>query len=132
MERFLLAGGSPSAPGRPRLRIFGSILLLGLLGLLVALLGTPAPEIAVTNASGLEVARVEARVGDLAFPLGKLAASDSARVPLGLRGAGPLSVRVRFEDGREHAVDAGYFAPGMRDRPRIAILGPDSVAVRVE
>lgn len=113
------------------MRIFGSILLLGLLGLLVALVGTPAPELALTNRSGLDVHSVEARVGDISFPLGAVAAADSLQRPVGIRGAGPLSVRVRFADGREHSVDAGYYAPGMAGRPRIAILAPDSVAVDV-
>jgi len=112
------------------MRIFGTILLLGLVGLLVALLGTPAPELLVTNSSGLAVRSVEARIGELAFPLGSLAAADSIGLPLGLRGAGPLSIRVRFEDGSETSVDAGYFAPGMRGHPQIAILGPDSLRVR--
>ncbi|NNM33385.1 MAG: hypothetical protein HKO53_09980 [Gemmatimonadetes bacterium] len=112
------------------MRLFASILMLGLLVLLVVTLGSPPPHLSVVNRSGQPVRAVEASVGSVSFHLDAVGVADSVEVPIPLRGAGPLRVRVEFEDGRTGEIQAGYFAPGMRGPARIDIVAPDSVSFR--
>jgi hypothetical protein len=102
----------------------------GLLLLLAAILGHEPPAVEIHNRSGEPVRSFTLRVGPEAVTTGELPAGTLDRHSVPVRREGPLLLELRFASGHESVVEAGWFNPAQSTPARIAIVGPDSVALR--
>ena len=110
-----------------------SILSLSLAGLgllLWAVMTYQPPQVEILNRSGIAVDALEIRIGDRSVVHARMGVGGLDRHSIPVRQEGPVTLHLRFADGREGDFAAGWFNPGQSTLPTIEIIGADSVRVR--
>ena len=104
--------------------------LVGLTLLLWAVITHRPPQVEILNRSGIAVEEFELRVAD--HPVIHAALNQGAldRHSIPVRREGPLTLHLRFADGRQRHFAAGWFSPAQSTLSSIEIVGVDSVRVR--
>lgn len=107
-----------------------SLSLVGLVLLLWAVIAYRPPQVEIVNHSGIAVEELEIRVADRSVVRTNLGAGELDRHSIPVRREGPVTLHLRFEDGREGNFAAGWFSPAQSTVSSIEIVGADSVRVR--
>jgi len=107
-----------------------SLALVGLALLLCAVIVYRPPQVEVLNRSGIAVEEFEIRVADRPVVLAALHQGGLDRHSIPVRREGPLTLHLRFADGRQRTFAAGWFSPAQSTLSSIEIVSVDSVRVR--
>lgn len=109
------------------MRWLAGVCLVALVALSVAVLRAPEPRIVIHNASGLALEDVQVWIGDQKAQMAALTEAPGEGQILPTRMEGPIRARLRFADGRQSELQAGWFSPGMDGTARLTVVSPDSI-----
>ena len=107
-----------------------SLALVGLALLLWAVVAYRPPQVEISNRSGIAVEELEIRITDEMVVQTALNEGGLDRHSIPVRREGPLTLHLRFADGRRRSFAAGWYSPGQSTLSRIEIVSVDSVRVR--
>jgi hypothetical protein len=108
-------------------KILALIAGMGLLVLLGAVLAHQPAVLELQNRSGEPVEAFAVWVGDEPVAEGQLGVGTLDRHLVPVRHEGPIRLELRFADGRESRLDAGWFSPGQANPTRLALVSRDSL-----
>ena len=107
-------------------------LTIFLLGFLILAFGwglRRVPSITVENRGDVALERAVLVVGGDAGVRADLAPGLGEGQSIPLRAEGGARLELRFADGTERRVDAGWFSPAARHDLRVVVVSPDSIRV---